>query len=215
MSSIPTIGIDKFFKKFQLSDGTYVNCSIFDTAGQERYESLSRSYFKRADAVLLVYDISDKKSFKRIKDYYIKAIKENCKKDIIILLLGNKADLENERQVSIQEGVDLALKEKYEFKESSCLQNKNVSGAFESLIERWNYQNSKVNSFADTYMENHSKKKMLKNAGLSSNEKREKKERYKTCHTFDNIDNIDNIPRKNTILTREEHLKNKKKKKFC
>jgi GTPase SAR1 family protein len=63
MSSIPTIGIDKFFKKFQLSDGTFVNCSIYDTAGQERYESLSRSYFKRADAVLLVYDISDKKSF--------------------------------------------------------------------------------------------------------------------------------------------------------
>jgi small GTP-binding protein len=215
MSSIPTIGIDKFFKIFQLSDGTYVNCSIYDTAGQERYESLSRSYFKRADAVLLVYDISDKKSFKRIKDYYIKAIKENCKKDITILLLGNKADLENERQVSIQEGVDLALKEKFEFKESSCLQNKNVAGAFESLIERWNHQNSKVNSFTDTYKENHSKKKMFKNAGLSSDEKRERKERYKSCHNFDNIDNIDNIHRTNTILTREEHLRNKKKKKFC
>ena len=221
MSSIPTIGIDKFYKKFQLSDGTYVNCSIYDTAGQERYESLSRSYFKRADAVLLVYDISDKKSFKRIKDYYIKAIKENCKKDITILLLGNKADKENERQVSIQDGVDLALKEKYEFKESSCLQNKNVAGAFESLIERWNYQNSKVNSFTNIYKGNHSKKKMFKNAGLSSDEKRERKERYKSCHTFDNIDNmdyidnIDNIPRTNTILTREEHLRNKKKKKFC
>ena len=215
MSTIPTIGIDKFFKIFQLSDGTYVNCSIYDTAGQERYESLSRSYFKRADAVLLVYDISDKKSFKRIKDYYIKAIKENCKKDITILLLGNKADKENEREVSIQKGVDLALKENYEFKESSCLQNKNVAGAFESLIERWNYQNSKVNSCKDIHTENHSKKKMFKNAGLSSDEKRERKERYKSCHNFDNIDNIDNIHRTNTILTREEHLRNKKKKKFC
>ena len=215
MSSIPTIGIDKFYKKFQLSDGTYVNCYIYDTAGQERYESLSRSYFKRADAVLLVYDISDKKSFEKIKDYYIKAIKENCKKEIIILLLGNKADKENEREVSIQKGVDLALKENYEFKESSCLQNKNVAGAFESLIERWNHQNSKVNSFTDTYKENHSKKKMFKNAGLSSDEKRERKERYKSCHNFDNIDNIDNIHRTNTILTREEHLRNKKKKKFC
>jgi small GTP-binding protein len=214
MNLIPTIGIDKFYKEFQLSDGTYAKCYIYDTAGQERYESLSRSYFNMADAVLLVYDISDEKSFIRIKEYYAKAIKDYCKKDVCILLLGNKTDKENERQVSIQEGVDLALKEKYEFKESSCLQNKNVAGAFESLVERWNYQNSKANSYTDIYMDNHSTK-MSKNAGLSMDEKRERKERYKSCLTFDYMDR-DYTPHKNTILTKEEHLNSKKKKKkFC
>lgn len=211
MRSIPTIGIDKFFKKFQLSDGSYVHCYIYDTAGQERYDSLSRSYFKRADAVLLVYDISDKKSFEKIKNYYVNAIKENCKKGVCILLLGNKADKENERQVTIQEGVDLALKEKYEFVESSCLQNKNVAGAFESLVERWNIENAKTNSFSDIYMENQSKK-MYKNAGLYSDNRREKKERYKSCN---NLDSTDTIPSRNTILSREEHIKSKKKLKCC
>ena len=93
--------------------------------------------------MLLVYDITNIKSFKSIKDYYIPKIKENCKNDVIIILLGNKADLEKERKVACKEGIKLALKEKYEFKESSCLQNKNVSGAFESLIEEWNFRNKR------------------------------------------------------------------------
>ena len=91
----------------------------------------------------MVYDITNKKSFKSIKDYYIPQIKENCQNDVIVILLGNKADLEKERKVKCEEGINLALKEKYEFKESSCLQNKNVCGAFESLIERWNFQNKR------------------------------------------------------------------------
>jgi Ras-related protein Rab-1A len=99
MSSIPTIGIDKFFKKFQLSDGTFVNCSIYDTAGQERYESLSRSYFKRADAVLLVYDISDKNSFLHIKDW-MDDINKYTDDNPIKLVVGNKNDLSDQRQVS-------------------------------------------------------------------------------------------------------------------
>ena len=90
---------------------------------------------------MLVYDISKRESFENIKKYYIPQIKEKCKKDIVILLLGNKADKENEREVSIDEGINLASQEKYEFKETSCLQNMYVADAFEYLVERWNHLN--------------------------------------------------------------------------
>ena len=139
MANISTIGLDNLHRTIQLSDGSLINCQIYDTAGQERFRALNTTYYRRADAVLLVYDITNKKSFNNIRDFYIPAIKEYCKKDVIVILLGNKADLKKERKVKCEEGINLAIKEKYEFKESSCIQNQNVSGAFESLIERWNF----------------------------------------------------------------------------
>ena len=152
MDAIMTMSFDSINKSFQLSDGSIVTCHINDTAGQERFRALGFKYYINADAVLLVYDISKKSSFEDIKNYYIPQIKDKCKKDIIILLLGNKSDKENERQVSIDEGISLASQEKYEFKETSCLHNINVAGAFEYLVEKWNYLNQKKqrNSFKRT-----------------------------------------------------------------
>ena len=93
----------------------------------------------------MVYDISNRNSFNKIKDYYCDRIKEICKKNIPILLLGNKADKENERKVTTEEGIALSLSNNFKFKEASCLKNENVADAFESLIELWNieYQKSK------------------------------------------------------------------------
>ena len=127
----------------QLSDGSLINCQIYDTLGQEKYTSIIESYYRKADAALLVYDISNKKSFEKIKNYYIEAINENCKKDIPIILLGNKADLDNEREISKEEGMLLAKQENYEFDECSCLKNINVASAFETLLERWNFERHK------------------------------------------------------------------------
>ena len=135
------MGIDHFVRTFQLSDGSLINCFIYDTCGQERYNSINESYYKKADAILLVYSIADLDSFEKIKNYYVEKINECCKDKIPILLLGNKTDLEKDRKVTNEMGIELALKEKYEFKESSCIENKNVAGAFESLVERWNFQN--------------------------------------------------------------------------
>ena len=106
-----------------------------DTAGQERFKSINTSYYRKADCCLLVYDISDKYSFDQLKDYFIETIKEKCKKNIQIILLGNKTDLEDKRQVSPEEGANLALLNNYIFLETSCLKNKNVADAFETLIE--------------------------------------------------------------------------------
>ena len=95
MNTLTTVcSPDKYIKTFQLCDGNIINCMIFDTAGQERFDALNFTYYKKADAVLLVYDISDKNTFYKIKNYYAQKIKEYCKKDIPILLLGNKTDKE-------------------------------------------------------------------------------------------------------------------------
>lgn len=80
MNNISTISVDNIHKTFQLSNGLVVNCFIYDTAGQERYKSLCETYYKRADAILLVYDISNEESFELIKNYYCPKIKELCKK---------------------------------------------------------------------------------------------------------------------------------------
>ena len=139
--SLATSGFDSFTRTCQLSDGSLVNCQIYDTAGQEKFNSLSLNYYKRADAILLVYDVSERTSFEKIQNFYVKEIKNNCKDDVIILLIGNKADKEESRTVECEEGINLASEEKYEFKESSCLKNQNVAGAFEYLVETWNYRN--------------------------------------------------------------------------
>ena len=140
IESFSTLAVDFVIKTFQLSDGSVVNCIIYDTCGQERYNSINESYYRKADAALLVYDISQKPTFEIIKDYYCPKIKEFCKKNIPIILLGNKADLEGSREVETEEGIQLALDEKYQFKEASCLKNENVADAFEALIEMWNIE---------------------------------------------------------------------------
>ena len=149
MATLMTSQVDFIPKSFQLSDGSVVSCLIYDTCGQERYNSINESYYRKADAVLLVYDITNKESFEAIKNYYCKKIRELCKSKIPIILLGNKADRESERQIKIEEGIDLALKENFEFKETSCLKNENVADAFETLIEMWNIENQKGKIYSD------------------------------------------------------------------
>ena len=141
-----TIGVDKFFQYVQLNDGTIIKLFILDTAGQERYNSLNESYYKQADCCLLVYDITSMDSFKSIKNYYIKKIKEKCNNGLKVILLGNKTDLKDKRQVSDDNGKDLAEENGYMFMESSCKDNYNVSDAFTALVEMTNNEINKRNN---------------------------------------------------------------------
>lgn len=130
-----TIGNPHSFSSFQLSDGSLVSVKILDTAGQEKFRSLSRQYYKQADGCLLVYDITDKHSFEELQSYFLKEIQDNCKPEIKIILLGNKSDLGEQRQVNPEDGADFALKNGFTFLETSCLKNSNVADGFETLIE--------------------------------------------------------------------------------
>ena len=135
MIELYTIGNPHSFETYQLSDGSLVNVKILDTVGQEKFKSISERYYKEADGCLLVYDISKRNTFDEIKGYYKEKIKENCKDDIKIILLGNKTDLEGEREVPPEEGAIFAAENGYMFMETSCLQNKYVADCFETLIE--------------------------------------------------------------------------------
>ena len=104
-----------YFCSFRLSDGSLVNVQILDTCGNEKYKLLNEIHYKSADCCLLVYDITDRHSFEECKKYYKEKIKEKCIKNIKVLLLANKNDLEDQRQVIYEEGANLALENGYIF----------------------------------------------------------------------------------------------------
>jgi len=83
---------------------------------------------------VLVYDITDSESFEECKNYYKKQISNVCKKDIEVILVGNKADLKKNRKVSSEEGAKFAKANNYYFKETSCENNFNVADTFETII---------------------------------------------------------------------------------
>jgi small GTP-binding protein len=109
-----------------------------DTGGAEKYRAITTNYYRNADCCLLVYDITEKDSFEEIKNFFNKKIKEICKPDIPVILLGNKTDLESKRQVPSEDGANFCTENGYMFMETSCLKNTNVSDAFETLIELTN-----------------------------------------------------------------------------
>ena len=130
-----TLGIDFKQKKIKLKDGRDVRLRIFDTAGQERYKSVSASFIKKADGVILIYDIGDLESFEAVENW-IKSIREIGKDNLPIILVGNKCDLpDDKRMISLKEGQDKADEFNIPFYETSCKEGINIKEVFEKLID--------------------------------------------------------------------------------
>ena len=130
-----TLGVDFKQKKIKLKNGKDVRLRIFDTAGQERYRAVSASFIKKADGVILMYDISDLDSFEAV-DNWIKSIREIGKEKLSIVLVGNKCDLsDDERKISLKEGQDKANEFQIPFYETSCKDGINIKEALEKLID--------------------------------------------------------------------------------
>ncbi len=125
---------DLYPETYQISDGTLVYCQIMDTGGQEKYDSINKQYYRRADCCVLVYDITNKDSFDAIEKFYVNEMIQNCKKNINVILVGNKADLKDKRTISSEDGTNLANKYHFFFQETSCEYNFNVADAFETII---------------------------------------------------------------------------------
>jgi small GTP-binding protein len=196
-----------------LSDGSVVNCLIYDTAGQERFNSINETYYKKADAVLLVYDITNKESFELIRNYYCPKIKEFCRKKIPIILLGNKTDLEKERVISMEDGIALSVEYKFKFCQTSCLKNENVADAFEALIELWNFENqNKINGVSLRKRPN--LKTIIDSEYISPKGfKRMNTSRYNSVVLDDNY--IEEKSFKIIDENKDKSKTKKKKKKFC
>ena len=130
-----TIGIDFRTKYIKIGDSS-VKVLIWDTAGQEKFQTVAKHYYKGANGVLLTYDISKRKSFNRI-EFWLKELKENNKiDDLVIYLVGNKIDLEDKREISEEEGKKYAKENNINFFEASAKTGQGVNKLFNQIIKK-------------------------------------------------------------------------------
>ena len=127
-----TVGVEFGVKNFKI-ENNIVKVQIWDTAGEERYRSITNAYYKGAKGSLLVYDITNKKSFENVEKW-ISDLKANADEDISMILLGNKTDLEDKRVVTTEEGKNKAEFYNLTFMETSALNGNNIQEAFNELI---------------------------------------------------------------------------------
>jgi Ras-related protein Rab-6A len=128
-----TIGIDFLSKTMYLDDRT-VRLQLWDTAGQERFRSLIPSYIRDSSVAVVVYDITNKTSFGNC-DKWIEDVRAERGGEVVIMLVGNKTDLSDKRQVTIEEGETKAKKLNVLFIETSAKSNHNIKQMFRRLAE--------------------------------------------------------------------------------
>ena len=127
-----TVGVEFGSKQFTI-DGHSVKAQIWDTAGQERYKAITSAYYKGAKGAFIVYDITRKNSFESVERWVSDVISVADKK-ITIVLIGNKSDLEDQRQVTKEEAQDKANKLEIAFMETSAFSGDNLDKAFEMMM---------------------------------------------------------------------------------
>ena len=115
-------------------NGIKINLIIFDTAGQERFRSLSLGFLKGADGAILLYDITNISTFDSLKNYYIKNIEE-IKPDLKYIIAGNKIDLEDQRSISREKVTKFCELKKVEHIEVSSELDINIKDCFDILIK--------------------------------------------------------------------------------
>ena len=132
-STMSTIGLSFCFKEITLKNGKKIQLKLLDTAGQEKYNALTKSYFKNAEGVLFVFDFNQLESFENI-GHWVKLFEENNNgKGIPKYLIGNKSDLEKKVDQKLID--DFIEKYNYKFKECSALNNANIEEIFQDISE--------------------------------------------------------------------------------
>ena len=132
-NTLVTIGLDHFIDTVNF-DGIDYKIKIFDTAGQERYRSISTNTIQISDGFMIVYAVNDKKSFELI-DYWINVIEEKCDiKNKILILVGNKIDLEK-REVTNEEGVNYSKGKNMKYFEVSAKTGFGIKPLFKEMYQ--------------------------------------------------------------------------------
>ena len=164
---VTTIGVD-FKIKTLIIEGKSVKLQIWDTAGQERFRNIVSSYYKGAHGIMMVYDITDLESFRNL-DLWLKEIEKNASKNVYKILIGNKNDMEKERKVSFEKGMEFADLHGMKFFETSAKENKNVEEAFKEMtkdiINSLKKVNEKIKSNSNFVIEKKKGKDLNKKRG--------------------------------------------------
>ena len=128
-----TVGVELGNKLLKVK-GTNTKLQIWDTAGQERYRSITSSYYKGSHGCFIVYDITNEQSFENVEKWFEQVQKEGSK-DVSIILVGNKCDLENERKIPTEKGEEKAKQLNIPFFETSALSNIKIEDIFTVIAE--------------------------------------------------------------------------------
>ena len=156
-----TMGVDYKIKIFEMK-GFKIRMNILDTAGQERYKSLAKIHFRNCNGIFLVFDLTCKQSFEDL-EFWLNEIKssidvENTK----ILIIGNKSDLKDIREVSENDISEFVEKNKLKVVQTSAKNGDKVKEAFEAMIDLV-IENQSEEEIYKNYCNNYNKKKLLKN----------------------------------------------------
>ncbi|KAK6120014.1 hypothetical protein DH2020_046254 [Rehmannia glutinosa] len=142
LDSKATIGVE-FQTRTLVIEHKSVKAQIWDTAGQERYRAVTSAYYRGAVGAMLVYDITKRQTFDHIPRW-LEELRAHADKNIVIILIGNKSDLEDNRAVPTEDAKEFAQKEGLFFLETSALEATNVEEAFLTVLtEIFNIVNKK------------------------------------------------------------------------
>ena len=170
-------------KTMDYKDYGTIKYDIWDTAGQEKYRSMAKIFYKDAKVVIFVYDITSYATFEGIKDYWYEQIKVNCENDAILAVVANKNDLYDEQKVSDETGQLFADNIDAIFQSTSALSDNGIAQLFEHIGKKlidheYDYKDSdkkakaKYNLKLKNQKENNSGNKNIKLENSNTNEKK-------------------------------------------
>jgi len=128
-----TVGVDFKIRTIEIDDKT-IKLQLWDTAGQERFKTVTNTYFRGAHGVILVYDVTDAKTFSQINDYWLNEVESNAPANAVLMIVGNKCDLGN-RAVDVKQASTFAKSKEALFLETSAKNATNVTEAFHTLAK--------------------------------------------------------------------------------
>ena len=131
---ISTIGVDFRIQTLEI-DGKIIKLQIWDTAGQQRFRTITNSYYRGAHGALVVYDVTDRQSFNHLPNW-LKEIDKSGQQSIPILIIGTKTDLTNKRVISKEEGQQFAQHYQLKLIETSAKDNQNIEECFRQLAQQ-------------------------------------------------------------------------------
>ena len=156
-----SIGVDFKTKQIELDD-RLIKMQIWDTAGHEKFRTITTSYYKSAHAIIILYDITQKTSFDHIRNW-ITEIDKFGKQGVLKVIVGNKLDLENNRKITKEAAENLALKYGVKLWEVSAKDNTNIEEMFLDTIKTLLEKNSKIISEGSSVANNIQLNKDTKN----------------------------------------------------